>query len=293
LERRRWPRWAAALTVSLALLAVVVGFFWMTWSSLSEQARFAAQNFSRFEQEGLKHVPSWMSRAVRPPNAGDITSYLAPFAVRIAQSTGTALGYAALGFILMIYLLIEGRETREWAVAFASAKNRDKVERTLDECERVVFAYAVGNALTSLFAFAVTLVVLLSLKVPAALLLAVMAGVADFIPVLGFILSAIPAVLLALTVSGTAALVVAIAYVAYHGIENYFVGPWVYGDQLKLSNVAILLAFAIGAELVGVIGALIALPLAAIYPTIERIWLREHVGEETVREHRQIARRAG
>ena len=68
-------------------------------------------------------------------------------------------------------------------------------------------------------------------------------------------------------------------------------GPWVYGDRLKLSNLAIVLAFAVGAELAGVIGALIALPLAAIYPSIERIWLREQVGEQTVRDHRMIERR--
>lgn len=60
-------------------------------------------------------------------------------------------------------------------------------------------------------------------------------------------------------------------------------------NRLKLSNVAVVLAFAVGAELAGVVGALIALPIAAAYPAIERIWLREQVGEETVREHKAIA----
>jgi predicted PurR-regulated permease PerM len=129
------------------------------------------------------------------------------------------------------------------------------------------------------------------LKVPAALLLAVLAGVCDFIPVLGFIVSSIPAILLAMTVSGTAALLVVAAYAAYHAIENYLIGPWAYGGRLRLSNVAVVLAFVVGAEIAGVIGALIALPVAAIYPSIEKIWLRETLPEGTVQEHKEIEQR--
>ena len=118
---------------------------------------------------------------------------------------------------------------------------------------------------------------------PAALLLALIAGLFDFVPVVGFILSSIFAVIMALTVSPTTALIVVLAlYVAYHLVENYVIAPWAYGDRLKLSNVAVILAFAIGAELAGVIGALIALPVAAVYPAIEQIWLRDTLADDTV-----------
>jgi predicted PurR-regulated permease PerM len=56
--------------------------------------------------------------------------------------------------------------------------------------------------------------------------------------------------------------------------------------------VAVILAFAVGAALAGVIGALIALPLAAVYPAVEQIWLREQLASDTAREHRAIERRA-
>ena len=65
-----------------------------------------------------------------------------------------------------------------------------------------------------------------------------------------------------------------------------------YGSRLQLSNVAVLLAFAVGAELGGVAGALLALPLAAVYPAIERIWLREPLGDDVVREHDGLRVRA-
>ena len=114
----------------------------------------------------------------------------------------------------------------------------------------------------------------------------------DFVPVIGFIASSIFAVAMALTVSSSTALIVAGLYVAYHLVENYLISPWAYGDRLKLSNVAVILAFAIGAELAGVIGALIALPIAAVYPAIERIWLRAALPEDTVNEHKAIEARA-
>jgi predicted PurR-regulated permease PerM len=106
--------------------------------------------------------------------------------------------------------------------------------------------------------------------------------------VIGFPLSAVPALLLAFSVSPKTALLVFLFYVAYHTVENYFLSPWAYGDRMKLSNVAVILSFVVGAELAGVIGALIALPIAALYPPIERIWLREQLGNEVVEEHRAI-----
>jgi predicted PurR-regulated permease PerM len=111
-----------------------------------------------------------------------------------------------------------------------------------------ILHYVAGNVATSVFAGTTVLIVLTILDVPAALLLALLAGVCDFVPVLGFIVSAVPAVLLALTVSPTTAVIVAAAYGGYHIAENYFIGPKVYGGQLRLSNLAVLLAFAIGAS---------------------------------------------
>jgi predicted PurR-regulated permease PerM len=103
----------------------------------------------------------------------------------------------------------------------------------------------------------------------------------------------VPAIVLAVTVSPRTALVVAMLYAVYHTVENYAIAPYVYGDRLKLSNVVVVVSCAVGAELAGVIGALIALPAAAIYPAIERIWLRDTLAEDTVKEHRAIERKAG
>ena len=74
----------------------------------------------------------------------------------------------------------------------------------------------------------------------------------------------------------------------YNAIENYYIAPKVYGNQMRLSSLAVILAFAVGAELGGVVGALVALPIAAMYPAIESLWLADRLGPGVARDHRRI-----
>jgi predicted PurR-regulated permease PerM len=293
-ERRGWPRSAATSLISLALVALIAGFVWMTWSSLNEQVQYVSQHFGNLEQDVLSKLPPWMRDAVNGESAQNLTSRVAPYALQVARSAANALVVTVLGFILTVYLLVEGPTTYDWLIAFVPKRRRARVERTLAECETVVFGYVTGAVVSATFATVFVLVWMSILKVPAALVLALLAGMFDFIPVLGFIASSVPAIVLAMTVSNGTALAVAALYVIYHAIETYFIVPRVYGNRLKLSHLAVILAFAIGAEIAGVIGAIIALPVAAIYPSIERIWLREELPPETVEAHRAIEhKRAG
>jgi predicted PurR-regulated permease PerM len=284
-ESRGLSRGGATAIVGLMFVAIVGGFLWLTWASLSDQARYVAEHLSEYETAFLERLPRWLRNAIGAQNRAEIQAQIAGYAVQFGQSVASALGVTLLAFILTLYLLVEGETTRDWLVAFAPKHRRGKVQQTLAECERVIFAYVAGNVITSLIAFACTLVALWLLRVPAALLLAVIAGLSDFLPVIGFILGAFPTILLALTVSPMTALLAAAFYIGYNTVETYFIGPWAYGDRLKLSNVVIILAFVVGAEVAGVIGALIALPVAAIYPAIERIWLRDQLGDATVEAH--------
>jgi len=291
-ETRGLPRWGAATMVCCALLVLMVGFFVLTWSSLTAQASFVGKHLSEWEKWAASHVPEWAQGMFGGRGgAGGIQESIALYLFRFVQSLGNAIVVFVLAFVITLYLLIEGRRTYAWLVAYVPKSRRPKVEETARAAERVVAGYVAGNIATSIFATVFVLIALSTLRVPAALLLAVLAGICDVIPVIGFVLSALPAVLLALTVSSGTALAVAACYVTYHAIENYVIVPRVYGDRLEMSNLAVILAFVIGAELAGVLGALIALPIAASYPAIERIWLRDRVGEDVLREHRAIETR--
>jgi len=287
-ERFGLSRWAAAGLVSFVVFALVGGFLWLTWSSLNQQAEYVTEHFGDLEFELLNRLPAWLHRTLDAANAGEVKTYSGPLAIRLARSVASALVVTMLASVLTVYFLIEGRRTRDWVLAFVPQRGRAKAHQTLVECEAAIFGYVAANVATSIFATLFVLTTLSILHVPAALLLAVLAGLLDFIPVLGFVVAAVPGIILAATVSSSTALLVALLYLVYHAIENYVIAPRVYGNRLRLSNLSVILGFAVGAELAGVIGALIALPVAAMYPTVERIWLREQVGEQTVREHRAI-----
>jgi predicted PurR-regulated permease PerM len=274
LERHRWPRWLASTSVVLLLIAILVGFFALTWASIAEQAQNLGQRAREIEQEVLKRAPAPVVDLVRNADAKADASTLAPYAMRIGRGALAALAIFVLATILVVYLLIEAERTYAFVRDLVPPRHRRRFDRTAHEAREVAFGFVVGNVVTSTCAGIYFFFWLTVLGVPAALLLAMLGFVFDFIPVLGFYLSCLPAMMMAATVSPTLVLAMIPVYLSYDFIENYIIAPRVYGNRLELSKVAVLLAFAVGAQLAGIVGAVLALPLAAIFPTIHRLWLK-------------------
>ena len=291
LERRRWPRWVAAALVVFLMTGAIVVFFAVTWQSINGQAQELGDHLQTIEQQIVDRLPTPVAMVLQR-STGINTSMIASYAVTLGRSVLGAIAAFLLASILVLYLLIEGKETYRWIRGFVPAELRPRFDRTASEARDVASAYVVANFVTSVLAGLYTFTWLAVLGVPAALVLAVLAFVCDFIPILGFFIACAPAMVMAATQSVTLALAMIPIYVGYHFLENYFIGPRIYGGRLQLSNVAVLVAFAIGAELGGVVGALLAMPIAATYPTIEKLWLRNQLGDDVVAEHEAVRRRA-
>jgi predicted PurR-regulated permease PerM len=240
----------------------------------------------------VDHTPSWLIEiAFGSRRAASATPQIegAPwYLLSAAQTLLTGIAAVVLAFVLAIYLLVEGQITYAWLLAYVPPTRRHKVHETILEARTLMLHYVVGNVATSLFAGVFVLVSLQLLHVPVPFLLALLAAICDFIPVLGFVISALPAILIAVTVSGTTAVIVAGLYVFYHVIENYLIAPRVYGSRLRLSNIAVIVALFVGAAIGGVVGALVALPFAAAYPAVERIWLEDYLGRRVVQDHERL-----
>jgi predicted PurR-regulated permease PerM len=207
---------------------------------------------------------------------------------RAGNALAGGIGGVGVAFVVTIYLLLDGRRTYAWLVAFVPAPARPRMHET-GECARtVVAAYVRGNVITSVLATVATWIALAIMQVPAAFVLAVFAGLMNFVPVVGMLISAAPAILLGLAKSPAVALGVAAFFALYNLVENYYIQPAVYGRELRLSALAVIVAFLVGAQLGGVLGALISLPMAAMYPCIERIWFSRSAQAETADEHRRI-----
>jgi predicted PurR-regulated permease PerM len=282
LERRGLGRGLAASILILGGACALLGFLVLSAASLSGDARLVETRFTEVYTAAVGTLSPVLQEAVR--------SFVPTPDVFVTVGRTFVGGAAGLGVVLVlaVYFLLDGRRTYDWLVAYAPARSRDKVHETAAGAAAAIAAYARGNLITSALSAAATWIVLLVLDVPAALLLAVLAGVCNLLPVVGILLSAGPAILLALTVSPTAAAAVAGFFLLYNLVENYYIQPKVYGNAMELSALAVIGAFLVGAELGGVLGALVALPLAATYPVVERVWFRDTARRDLPREHERI-----
>lgn len=288
-ERRRLPRWAGILIVAAGMIAIIILGTVFLVPPIVGQLGTVTKSFPELKTKALEHLPTQFGvremaeKWVRfPANPEESLKKL----MSVGSLALDSLTQCFLLLIVAIYFLLDGKRCYDWLLPYFSEENREKLDRTKDEVSEVIFAYVAGQAITSLLAAIFAFGVLAAFRVPGALVLAIFAGVFDVLPILGFFLFTVPAFLLSLTVSPTTALAVLGLYLIYHGIENYFIVPNVYGKRLRVSSLVILLGLLAASILAGIPGAIAILPILASYPIVERIWLSKYVGREVVSEHR-------
>jgi predicted PurR-regulated permease PerM len=181
-------------------------------------------------------------------------------------------GVAAISFtaevllvaVLTIYFLIDLPRIKPTFYRLAPLSRRARVGLLTDEILARVGGYVLGNVFTSLVAVVAFYVELRIFAVPYALVLAVLVGVLDLIPLIGSSLAGVVVVLVAWAAIGpTAALVTIGFFLAYRLFEDYLLGPWVLRRTVDVSPLVSIVAIILGGALLGIIGALIAVPVAA------------------------------
>ena len=286
LERKRIPRGAGAFIVVLLLTAMGVAMLAASWVTIQEQSQLIVQRVSDLASQMRASAP-WLQKVMPVAGEGGADG-LGQYALGVARSASSALGMIVLALVLTVYLLIEWKRTLEWLIAFVPERHRPKTRRTIEEAREIVYRYAVGTVIASIITGVITFVVLAALKVPAALVLALISGLLNFIPIIGFIISSVLAAVLAATVSMNVLILVIAFYLVFNVVESYLITPKIFGYELEMSDLAVLIAVLVGAQLGGVMGALLALPVAAIYPIIERLWLRQRLSPDTVEKHQRL-----
>jgi predicted PurR-regulated permease PerM len=298
MEERRFGRGLSVLVIAVVGIGLLVAFVLLVLPPLTTQANYLAQNLPDFRARVSSRIPAKFP-AVQKAIHELFESPFSPRAISFfeqsfawGRSVVSALIVAAVVLILTLYLLLDGRCLYAWLLAFAPRAHRERLAATTAEISTMVHAYVGGQFLAALLFAIFTGVVLMILRVPAVLPLAVIAGLCDVIPVLGILLATVPAVLLGLSVSPHTALAVLLAYVGYHLFETYFLLPRIYGHKLRISTLSVLLALLAGGKLQGLIGIVIALPLVAAYPIIERHWLRGYLQARVLTDHKALAKAA-
>ena len=164
---------------------------------------------------------------------------------------------------LTLFLLLELPALAEGLLRFVPAERAEQIRRVGGDINRNVAGYVLGNLIISVVAGTVVGISLGILGVPYALALAVLMGVFDLVPLVGATVGALAAIGVAFATQGvTAGIVMIVVNVVYQQIENHVLQPIVYRRTVQLSAFLILVAVLIGGELLGVLGALIAIPVA-------------------------------
>ena len=268
LERHRVRRPLALGLVLVALLAAVLGLGALVIPAFVAQVRdlaAAAPALQARLADTLAGVPALAARAdaVRTAQPARL---LEPLGAAALASAGAAASLVVLGVttvVLAFYLLADHERVQGFCFALLPRRYHLRTARVLLDLETVVGGYVRGQAVTSLAIGAFAFALLTLLRVPNPLALALFAAFTDLIPFVGGALALAPAVLAALGRGPLTALIVLAAFVLYQQVEGHVLIPRVYGKSLRLSPVAVLVALLVGGQLLGIVGALLALPLAA------------------------------
>jgi len=195
--------------------------------------------------------------------SGSLENYLASGALGAGREVVSAVSSLLVVTVLTIYFLAALPAIKGFLTHLVPESRRSRFGLLLDEVLAGVGGYLLGNLLTSLIAGIGTLVWAVALGLPYVLLLALMVALFDLVPVVGSTVAGVIVSLVALSVSLPVAIATAVFYAAYRFVEDYLLVPRVMRQAVNVSPVVTVLGVIIGASLLGIIGALVAIPIAA------------------------------
>jgi predicted PurR-regulated permease PerM len=270
LTRRGLPRWAAVVTIVLAGAGIGAAFVMAAIPPLVAQAKLLVADFPRYVHT-LESHDSGLGRL-------NARFHVQQQLTHVLTSKGTALAGGVLGagefvlsaassavivVVLVIYFLADLPRIKLFAYRLAPHTRRARVILIGDEILSKVGGFLLGNLLTSVVAGLGTYLWMIAWGIPYPALLALLIALLDLIPVIGSTVGGIVVTLVALSVSVPVAIATLGFYIGYRLAEDYLLVPRVMGKTVRVPGMVSVVAVLVGGTLMGLIGALIAIPAAA------------------------------
>lgn len=178
---------------------------------------------------------------------------------------------------LMVLFLLGGRDVTAAVLQVFPALAERRWWTLIQDSYRSVSGYVAGTAVIAAIAGAVVLVACLALGLPSPLPLAAWMLLLDVVPLVGAMIGAAPAVLVAFAAGGVVeGVIMLVVLVVYQQVENIVLQPAILGKVVALSPLVVFLAILAGSQLLGIVGALLAIPLAGVAQIFVRSWLGSH-----------------
>ncbi len=266
LVRRNLSRGLAVILILVAILGFITLMFSVMVPALIDESTSAKENLPDSAREienllGHLGIDIELQERAREFDWNDMLS--GPDAVNAGQRLLNATLAIITVLVMTAYLLADTPRMGRFLGQFIPDDRKDESERLFQAMSRVVGGYLRGQLITSLAIGIFTFVMLTILGVPNPLAFAVFAAFADVVPLVGALAATIPPTAAALQDSATKALIVVVGMIVYQQFEDRVLVPRIYGRMLNLPPIMVLIAVLAGAELLGIIGVLLALPLTA------------------------------
>ena len=272
LMRRGLRRSTAVTIVFLVVVLMLAGFMWSVVPAIVDQSGKLLANLPDY----LRTLSDESKVVRRVTDRYDPTDRLsALIAAAPAKLAGGAVGFVR-GFIgaagstitvavLTMYFMADLPRIRQGLPRLFPSRRRRQVAEITDVVVEKVGGYMIGNLTISLIAGAAAFICLMLVRVPFALPLAAAVAIADLIPMIGATLGAVMCLVVSVFTVGIwpRAVIVLLFFILYQQAENYLIAPRVLRNTVNLSSVAVLLVALLGGSLLGLIGAIMAIPVAA------------------------------
>jgi predicted PurR-regulated permease PerM len=270
MSRRKIPRWAAVTIALVTGLAVVGGFLAAAVPPLARQAsqfltqaptmlpRLFGHNSVLGQLDERFHLQPRLQQILSGDGSGLVNGLLGA-----GQVVFSALSSTLIVIVLTVYFLADLPRIRANLYRLVPHSRRPRAILLGDEIFAKVGGYVLGNLLISLIAGALTFIAVLLVGLPYPLLLSIFVALLDLVPVIGSTIAGGVVCLVALSVSLPACAAVTGFFVAYRLVEDYLLVPRIIGRVLKVPALVTVVAVLVGGALLGIVGALVAIPVAA------------------------------
>lgn len=281
------PRWLSTALVFVVFVAGIATFAAAAFPPLFAQITDLVNRAPLYLQQAQDHssfIGRLNDRFQLQQRFTDAVDSIDGSALNHMVSAGTAVveGVAdtLIAIVLTLYFLADMPRIRSTIYRLVPHTRRPRAILIGDEVFAKVGAYVLGNVLISLLAGAATLIWLTAFDVPYPLLLAILVAILDLVPVVGSTIAGIVVGAVALTVSIPVCLATIVFYIAFQMVEDYLLVPRIIGRAVHVPALTTIVAVLIGATLLGVVGALVAIPIAAalqlivqevLYPRLDSV----------------------
>ncbi|WP_328457173.1 AI-2E family transporter [Amycolatopsis sp. NBC_00355] len=268
LTRHRFPRWLAVTTVFVVALLAIGGFLTAAIPVVVEQAGQFIGKAPAYLRDAQDHSTLLGRLNERFHLQQQLESLLGGSALPsgllgAGQAVFSALTNILILVVLTVYFVVDLPRIRAGAYRLLPRSRRPRAILIGDAIFTKVGGYVLGNLAISVIAGVLTLVWLLIFDVPYPALLAITVAILDLIPVVGSVVGGVLVSLVALTVSLPVCLATIAFFVVYRLVEDYLLVPRIIGGAVKIPALVTVVAVILGGALLGVVGALVAIPVAA------------------------------